>query len=547
MKLLAADLRVLRNLPTTNLGRRTLLSAAIGIGLLAMLTWWFAQAVVTNPQLLARLHRETGGDELRGLLGYGLMACPLVATWLGLALAQRQLFEGQELALWRQAPIASARPAMQVLVRATFLSCCWAAALALPFLSAMLQSRQAPAWAHGLALLTIVGATAPMLATLLAVHIVLVRFFAGRWLRLVFALIGALASVGFSTWLLMTMFARGHERVQDVVAIASLPRQLPWTIDTGAALLAAAARGTIDIQALAGLASWLVITVLVFRVVADLHPRAYERYLTAEPPLWRNHRRWSTSVASTLRKKEFAQVLQQPGALIGFLVFGVLVFALAKEQVMVGGILKVTRVPRDVTHLAVLLTQWFLAVLLVLYAHMGRLVLADSAQWALYACSPASAFAILRGKLTAIFAFMLWPLLLVALTGVWLLDANVTTLAVFVGVALGGTAVAMGVLAVVGTSPALMRPEDSGHTAQGGKNFLGALVLVIAFQLAIVPVSLAIWDQLANEQNHRLLSHGLALQWAPIVVGIALAYGGLMLLLGMWLGSRNLRRLLRAK
>ncbi len=543
MGLLRADLQALGNLPATKAGRRVLVGTLLGLGLLATMAWWLAQAIVEQPRLV-RLIPHAGADSLHGLIGYGLMVCPLVATWLGLSLAQRQLFEAPELLLWRQAPLPGWRPALQVLVRACFLSCCWALALAGPFVMALLARSPAPAWAYALVPLAVAGATVPVLAVLLTVQIVLVRFFAGRVLRAVFAIVGALASVGFSAWLLMTMLAPGHERERSVAAAAQAARDLPWTVDQAAALLAAAARGEFDPHALLGLLVWLLLAVMLFRTAAHLHPRAHERHLAAEPPLFRRPgRRWPASVAATVRNKEFAQVLQQPGALIGFLVFAVLVFALAKNQLLVGGILGDERLPRDVAHVGVLMIQWFLAVLLVLYAHMGRLSLWDGAQWSLYMASPAAPRAILRGKLTAIFVFLLWPLLLVAVGGAQMLGAGAASLLTFTGIALGGTGAAVGVLAVVGTWPRLMRPDEAGQILHGGKNFFASMLLVFTFYVAIAPG--ALYAILLAEHARRLgpsstVLHDLALQ----VVGAALLFGAVVASLGIWIGGRNFRHLL---
>jgi hypothetical protein len=546
--LVAADLRALANLPATPLGRRVLFSLAIGMALLATLSWWFAQALASQPALLAALHRASGGDEQRGLFGYGLMAGPLVATWLGLAFAQRQLFEAPELLLWRQAPIAPWRPALQVLLRATFLSWIWACALALPFVAALLRLADAPAWALALAPLAVLGSTAPLLGVLLAVHVVLVRFFAGRVLRLVFVLLGALASVGFSTWLLLTMLSRGGEREHAVVETMRAPGELPWTVGGGASLLASAARGVLDTDALLVVGGWLAATLVGFALVARLHPRAWERHLAAEPPLWRGRgRAWPGSLAATVRRKELAQLVQQPGALVGFLVFAVLVFALQRQELLVGGILATPRLPADTRQAAVLFTHWFLAVLLVLYAHMGRLVAWDAPQWSLWLASPARPGAILRGKLTAVFVLMLWPLLLVAVSGGWLLDASRAALLTFVGLALGGTLAALGVLAAVGTWPRLMRPDpDGAQAAQGGKSFLAALVLVLAYYVVMAPALFA-WAWVVHGVRSRALLYDDVENATPLAVGAACAYGALVLTLGAALATRNYRVLLEPR
>ncbi|MCU0865616.1 MAG: hypothetical protein MUC36_17670 [Planctomycetes bacterium] len=547
MSLLRADLRVLGNLVATAAGRRLALGVLFGHALLAAISWLFALQLLGHRPLLVTIHRQSGGDSLHGLLGYGLMACPLVATWLGLALAQRQLFEAPELPLWRTAPIAAFRGPLQALLRAIFLSTTWALALAGPFVMAVLHARAAPGWAYALVPVAVVGATAPLLATLLATQIVLVRFFAGRWLRLCFVVISALASVGFMTWLLLTLFASGPQRMQNAIATAAAPHELPWAVASAARLLTDAAGGTFEPTALLRLLAWLGGSVLAFVAVALLHPRACERHLAAEPPLWRGRgRRWPSAPSAAVRKKEFAQVLQQPGALIGFLVFAVLVFGLCRNQVLVAGLLADARLPRPVQHLAVLLVHWFLAVLLVLYAHMGRLVLWDGPQWSLYMASPVAPQSLLRGKLQAVFVFLCWPLLLVTGFGAWLLGADGSVLLTFVGIGLGGNCTALGVLAVVGTWPRLMQPDQGGQVLQGGRSFLAALLLVAGFELACAPVVIAWWRW-----------HPELLVWRPdpaelgdaalLVVGAAMLYGSITATLGNWIGTANVRRLLRPR
>src|SRR5690606_37269148 len=102
------------------IGRRMTLGLVVGLGLLALMSWWLANAVLDSNRLQLLMGRGVGEDFTAGLLGYGLMTCPMVATWLGLATAQRQLFETPELMLWRQAPIAGFRGPLQIFLRAVF-------------------------------------------------------------------------------------------------------------------------------------------------------------------------------------------------------------------------------------------------------------------------------------------------------------------------------------------------------------------------------------------------------------------------------------------
>ena len=84
MGLIAADLRALANLPTNAVGRRMTLGLVTGLGLLALLSWWLADAVMNSTELRQAIGINRHQDVIARLLGYGWMTCPMVATWLGL-------------------------------------------------------------------------------------------------------------------------------------------------------------------------------------------------------------------------------------------------------------------------------------------------------------------------------------------------------------------------------------------------------------------------------------------------------------------------------
>jgi hypothetical protein len=245
-----------------------------------------------------------------------------------------------------------------------------------------------------------------------------------------------------------------------------------------------------------------------------------------------------------VRRKELAQVLQQPGALLGFLLSGCLVLVLMSQRSLLHGMLDDPQLPADVTAAAALLVYWFLAVMLVLYAHMGRFALWDGPQWSLYVAAPAAPGAILRGKQTAVLWLLAWPLLLVAGCGAPWLGASLPAVATFVGVALGGTLSALGVLTAVGTWPRLMRPDDGGPVAQGGRGFLAALLLVALFEVVAVAPAVFGWLWLVDHARGRYLARETTLAALPWVVGAAWLLGLLVAGFGSWLGVRNYRRLL---
>lgn len=488
MNLLRADLWLCGNLLTTRPGRQQLLGTLLGLSLLAAMSHWTFAALLEQPQLLRLLRQQPDGDSLRSFLLLALGPCPIAATWLGLSLAQRQLFAAPELDLWRTAPLPSWRPALQAYVRAAATSLLWAAALAGPGLWQVLVRAGAGPAAFAALPLALGAATWPVLTALLGAQLLLVRFCSGRWLRLLLASAAGAASLGFSLWLVLG-FTRSQGSLGTVPQpIAALDAHPPWALASAADLLAVASRGEPWFAAGVVALAWPLAALLAFWLVAHLHPRAVENYQRSSS---RTRTRRSRSLTGVLWRsmlhKELAQVWQQPGALLGFILYGAMVLALAQQRVGIAGLLEEPGVPLAMRQLGAILVLWFLAVLLALYGHLGRFAQADAAQWPLLTAAPASNGPLLAGKLVAVGILLCWPLALVALAAATRLSASPTVLARFLGFALPGTLLALGALAIVGTNPWLVRPMLHGRPS-GGRNLGAALVLVLLFELLVAPL-----------------------------------------------------------
>lgn len=541
MGLLLADLRALGNVLVRRDARRLLLGHGVALALITALSWLQGEATLHHPELLAMLVGDQGDRSVRALLGSALSRCGVCAGWLGIGLLQRQLFDIHELPLWRTAPCSPLRPPLQALLRTLFSTLLWSLALAGPFAVMVLQQVRAPALAYALLPLLMVAAVLPMLCSLGAIEIVLTALFAGRLLRALFVAAAALASVAFSLFLMTGMF-----QPPEQAARAAGSASAPWTIDAAAHALAMLCGQRGELRDLLPAGLWIAGTLLAFLLLSRLHPRAVEAHLRAGRPMrLRRQRRWPTHVAASLRKKELAQMLQQPAQLFGMLAFGAMVCVLAQQNFF-GGILQASGLPPLVRQGTALLVLWFIAVLLVLFAHMGRLVLWDSQQWSLYVVAPASPAAILRGKLQGIFLLLLWPVIVVALAGHYLLRADAETLLWFSGVALAGNCVALGVVATVGTLPLLTRPDPGGQMPAGWRSFVATLLLVFGFEAATMGPGIIGWTALTVYVAHRgPVSAAQAMAFAPTVLGgawfLALVLGGV----GVWVGARNFRRLLR--
>ena len=134
-------------------------------------------------------------------------------------------------------------------------------------------------------------------------------------------------------------------------------------------------------------------------------------------------------------------------------------------------------------------------------------------------------------------------LLLVAVAGTLALDVDLPSMLWFLGIALAGTLIALGIVAIVGTWPRLMQPDAEGQILQGGKSFIAAMIMVTLFQLALMP-AFYLWLQLTTYVRRNRITSYQVEEWLPWVLGAAVLYGLLVATFGFWVGGRNYRRLL---
>lgn len=548
MGLLRADLQSLGNVLRQRPARRLLIGHVVALSILAVMSFLIGRATLRYPEVWAMAR----GAEVttREVLATALMPCALVTGWLGLGLAQRLMFESPELPLWRSAPTGPLRGPMMVLLRVLFVTLLWAAAMVGPFAGQVLSGAGAPPLAYALLPLAMLLVVVPLLCPIMAVQMVLQRYFAGPVLQLVFTALTALGSLLFSLFLLVGALAPKPAQVASLSELAAERQGMPWNVDAAAHLLLNLPTGApLDLPLVWRALGWALGAVLLFLLLTPLHPRAVEAHDRAHKPLFQRKlaRSWPAAVAASIRRKELAQLLQQPSQLFSMAMFGVMVFVLASKG-FVGSLLHSGVVPATVRQCGAMLMLWFLAVLLVLGAHMGRIALWDGGQWPLYLAAPVRPRAILLGKLQAIALLLLWPVLAVALAGASVLQASGTALILFVLLGLIGNFLALGVVAVVGTLPRVIRTDRGGQIEQGSRSLLAALLLIVGFDVvAMMPGYLA-WMQLVYwGQQGQMLTDGEVLAVAPWVVLAALAYSLVIGSAGIWLGGRNFARLLRPR
>lgn len=542
MGLLRADLQSLAN-GFRGEGQRALVGRFVPPLVLAAMHWTLGAMLLEHRRMLPLLER--GGDPVQFLFAHALSPGPVVAGWIGFALAQRQLFEAPELVLWQSAPLRRGRAALQVYLRSMGTAMLWAFALCAPLLAQLLLASEAGARSWLAAAAALPAVVLPPLCLVLALQIGLLALARGAWTRLVLSTTSALAAFGFPVFLLAQVFLGGASSTDELVRTAERTRETGRATAAAARVIAESLDGSVAAASWGSLLWPALAAVALALLVAPFHTTAVQNHELA-----RSHKRgrrshWPAGPVAVLRKKEFAQILQQPGALVHMLLVGAMVHLFAAQGTFVGGFLAGDRLPPELRQCAAMAILWFLAVLMLLYTHMGRLCAADGGQWPLYLQSPLPPRTLLLAKLQSIAVLMAWPVVVALWAGVQWLDAGRAACLPFLGIAAAGSLVALAVVALVGTWPWLVRPENDGRLTQGSRGLVGSMVLVFAFYLAISP-AFAGWVWLLQRFHLEPVDEvrkAMRDLW-PAVLLMAAGFGGLLLSLAIPLARRNYERLL---
>jgi len=545
MGLLRADLQSLANGLRAD-GRASLVSRFLPPLVLAAMHWTMGALMLQNQRLLRLV--DDGGQPMQNLIGNALSAGPVVAGWIGFALAQRQLFEAPELALWRSSPMGAGRAATQVLLRAFGTSMLWAFALCAPMLAHLLLQAHAGPLAWAAAAIALVAVVAPPLCFVLAVQIAVMRLSRGPIARAALSAISSLSAFGFPVFLLAQVFYGGADNATELARGAERGQDAARGPAAAARLVAECADGAASASSWLAALAPLVAMLVAFFAVAPLHPVAVQNHELARSSGRGRRSSWPHRAVAALRKKEFALLFQQPGALVHMLLVGAMVHMFAAQGTFVGGFLAGDRMPPETRQCAAMLTLWFLAALMLLYTHMGRLCTTDGPQWPLYLQSPIAPATLLRAKLQSIGMLMLWPVAVAAWAGAQWLQAGTSAILPFLGFACAGTIMALAIVAVVGTWPWLVRQEGDGRLTQGARGIVGSLTLVFSFYLAVSPAFVAwVWllDRFQNIPDHEI-REALASLLPPMLL-VAFGFAGLLFAIAGPLARRNYSRLLAAR
>jgi hypothetical protein len=540
LALARAELQVLLNLATKREGRRILVSALVSLVFLGFVADRFGQVFAVSPQIV---DVAAGPGGLRALAGALLTPALLVVLWFGFGGGPRQLFELPQLELLLQSPRRAAVVLGATWLRFGLLVSLWCTVLAAPA-----AARVGAALGIEIGWLsTAVGCvclTLPVLALIFAVQILLMRFFAGRVTRLLLTGLGALGSIAFSLLLIAGALADEEDTVRTILGALRGRALWPFVLDAPAALWAELAVGRPSLAALGRAALLLGGSAVLMVGLAGLYRVGYENAKVAVDPLLRfgRGRRWPAAPAWVIFRKEVAQLVHQPGQLIGLLFSALVIVVLAGGRFLAGPFGQELRLTETERQVFAMLALWLFAQLTIAPGCLLRIAVAEGAQWPLWIAAPVRTRSFLAGKLLATGILMAWPALVAATVGVLRFRAGPEALLGFGLIVPAGILWIASATALVGTIPPLMRPRVERNNLV---TLVGVLLLMLLMQATAVPGLLA-WNELCRLDEGRGLLRGLSTGEADLaLVGAAwLVLGGLSVL-ALGASAIQVRRLRR--
>ncbi|MBK8979469.1 MAG: hypothetical protein IPM29_26515 [Planctomycetes bacterium] len=535
LRLLAADLRALVNVVGRREGRRSATATLVSLGFLLAVSWLFGQVLAMTPEV-AELRHGLDADRARAAAGTLLMPALVMTLWFSFGGGARQLFEAPTLGLWWTAPLSSRAITLALWLRFATIVAVWCTALTTPALSSLggaLGLRFGlPALAAAALCLTL-----PTVAFVFAVQILVQRYLFGRRARLVMAGITTVGSLAFSAILIVGGLAQRDAAMAVVFAIRGRA-VFPWLIEAPARLLAEDALGGVSATTALLAAATPLLAAVVLALLGPLHRLAWEIAGEAPESLGRRRRNrpWPTSAQAAVFRKELAQLLHQPGQLLGILFSTLIVVVLGASRFVGDHLDDARELPNGMRPVFMMLGLWLFAQLTVAPGCMVRLVVVDGRQWPLYMSAPVRTGALLLGKLRAAALLQAWPALVAVLIGATELGAGPAQIGLFLWIVPAGIAWTTALTGFVGTIPPLMRPaEDRNHLAV----LLGVAILLLSLQLTALPGIWA-WRALADWQAGEGPFATLSLASATTVV-VAVLWGVLLLLSALAFGVARLQ------
>ncbi len=543
--LLRTELQANANLFLTEGGRRDLLGMSI-----TMVCTAFGAMLIFRKILEYGEGKES--DPLQGLellfLGLTLVPAIFLSMTLVLHSARSGLFERPEAELVLTSPVPPRVGVGLVFLRSLVTCILFSIPLTLPTV-AMVCNRfglgLTPVFLAPVVLLIVL---VPVIAPVVMVQIILMRWFASPRMKVLLQGIGALVTATFALLGMLGLLA-DDDQVEGMVEKLSASPGLFESM-TGPAQLLLLGQGPIP-----SATTWLSLVALVFvplmlmNLAARLYPRAHENSVVSGRPLWRTKTRspgetgirWPVSVASSVARRDLAHNLQEPGALFVYLFLaGLIIWAMISSF----GEIESKSLPVEINRLFQILSQSSMILLILGMLITPSLYSEELRQRPLLATSPASPRSLFFGRIPGLSVPYVVCWLVSVVTAVALGQPIVTVL-LFILISLPIIAISLGGVMAIATIPL---------SWGGSKKSPGAeIAAVVGPQLGVGAVQAGVmigvyWFRSRFSDFYRgegLFASGDETTLVVLVL-VVVVLGGLCLgWLGFEVGAWNLRRSLR--
>jgi hypothetical protein len=254
-------------------------------------------------------------------------------------------------------------------------------------------------------------------------------------------------------------------------------------------------------------------------------------------------RRWPTTPAASIFRRELVQHVQQPASLFGYLFLAVLIFMIARSNPLSLSIPEGSEVPEVVSSAARVFFTWLFTGLM--FSSMSVAGFAgDLPYLVLYQSSPVRPASLLRGRAATLLLPLGWTLLLVLLMGHWLIGASGGALLLSASFVLPAMALTLGLISGLGSLTLPRRGGDGAPMAATTRMIVMSIGMGLVMGL-ILGLSIGFWKTLRDSY----LEQGALARTDPVMLLFimqAVAWGFSFLIggLGFAFGLRNYRRLL---
>jgi len=483
----AVELRCLLNLFRRDEGRRKLIEASITIVCIAAGSLLVGRQIFHSAPVLEAVSQDTSGVVLRMLLAASLLPPAILALSVALQEARRRLFEPGPAELLLVSPLPPLAQILAVYLRLLLSTGLYGTALAAPalfdFLGRIGHARGA-VLAVPFAVLCLI---APLVAVVMSVQIVAMRWLASPRVKGVLSVVGALSSITFALLCAVGFLAPGKAG-EALAGLSGSDFAMPFWLEAPAALLALGgaevSRSEIVVAALL-----LVSGLVLLALSAPLYRRAYENSTVAAGSWPRGllrslGRSWPKNIERSVAKREIVRIVQQPASLVGYLFIGLMIVLIASGA-FGSASARSEATPESLADASAVFGPWYLVILMLSILVVTSLGLEGSAEHTLLAASPASRPALLRGKLLTMLPPYGWCLFVAVVAGAWLQGAGGAGLLVFLLVALPLHAIILGVVLAFGIL-IITEPTGRGSSRSSAWRLCSSVFGVSAVQIAIL-------------------------------------------------------------